>query len=101
SVGQHELVSGGTLRGLTGKFEGFYPLSVGKPDSDKIVLYLYGRANLRFGRAVEVTPLVLQKATNVTADNPAIAVIAQPRARDSYTIGVGVDAVQLISKLHK
>jgi hypothetical protein len=100
SVGQNELVSGGTLRGVTGKFEGFYPLTIGEPKaSDKFIIYLFGRANLHFGHAMESTPLVLQQATGILPDNPGIAVIAQPSARDSYTIGVGIDAVQLISKL--
>jgi hypothetical protein len=102
SVGQNELVSGGTLRGVTGKFEGFYPLSIGPPKStDPLVIYLFGRANLHFGHATESTPLILQQAAGILPDNPGIAVIAQPSARDSYTIGVGIDAVQLISKLKK
>src|SRR3954470_21351907 len=102
SVGQNELVSGGTLRGVTGKFEGFYPLSIGQPKStDRFVLYLFGRANLHFGHATESTPLILQQASGILPDNPGIAVIAQPSARDSYTIGVGIDAVQLITRLKK
>lgn len=102
SLGQNELVSGGRLQGLAGKFEGFYPLTIGDPNPDgKFVLYLFGRANLHFGRATEATPLVLQRATGIQADNPAIAVISQPSARDTYTIGVGIDAAQLIRKLTK
>jgi hypothetical protein len=102
SVGQNELVSGGKMRGVTGKFEGFYPLSVGEPKAtDRFVIYLFGRANLHFGHATETTPLVLQQAAGILPDNSGIAVIAQPSSRDSYTIGVGIDAVQLISKLKK
>lgn len=106
AFGQHELVSGGQLRGVVGKFEGFYPLPLGTRDSGAPIFYLFGRANLRLSQGGERTPLVLKRALGsdgkiVPADDAGIAIIASASQRDLYTIGVGVDAVQIIDAIGK
>ena len=104
SVGQNELVTGGYRRGVVGTFEGFYPLPLTRGRNAGL-LYLFGRADLRFGRAnVGNTPLALSPALDsqgnpVPANNPNVAIIAVPSNRDLYSVGIGVDAIQIINAL--
>lgn len=104
AMGQNELVTGGHRRGLVGTFEGFYPLPLTHGKSSGL-LYLFGRADLHLGRAnVGTTPLVLNPALDsqgnpVPPTNANVAIIAMPSNRDLYSIGVGVDAIQIINAL--
>jgi hypothetical protein len=101
SFGQHELVSGGKLRGVVGNFEGFYPYRLKTP---ALTVYLFGRANLRLAHAVESQPIVLERAKNasgqqdVPISDPGVVIIAEPSRRDMYTIGVGMDFASLLGK---
>ena len=107
TFGQNELVTGGHRRGIVGTFEGFYPLPLGPRGKNASLFYLFGRADLRLGRAnvgrATAVPLApaLDAATNspVSATNPGVAVIAIPSNRDLYSIGVGIDAVQVINAI--
>jgi hypothetical protein len=74
SFGQNELVTEGVRRGIVGTFEGFYPLPVAIGSKEFGALYLFGRATLSLSGA-------------------------RPGDRDVYSIGVGVDAVQLIKSI--
>ncbi len=102
SFGQHELVAGGKLRGVVGKFEGFYPFRI--KDSG-LTIFLFGRGNLRIGGQVtESKPIVLPRAKDSSGNSIPIteshvAIIAEPSRRDMYTIGVGIDLASLIVKL--
>ncbi len=98
SFGQNEFVTGGLLRGMVGTFEAFYPLPLGSGTKVSGVFYLFGRTSLRLGGAGSPsTPLALMPAPQVPVTNPNVAVIALPSNRDLYTIGIGIDAVQLFS----
>ena len=108
SFGQNELVTGGKRRGIVGTFEGFYPLPLGIRTKEVATIYLFGRANLKFGRAALLeTPLALapaingsgSQATPVPITDPSVAVIAFASNRDLYAIGVGGDAVQIIKSI--
>ncbi len=97
SFGQNEFVTGGMLRGIVGTFEAFYPIPLGSRTKGAAVFYLFGRTDLRLGGpAAFSTPLALIPAPLVPATNPNVAIIALPSNRDVYTIGIGIDAVQLI-----
>jgi hypothetical protein len=102
SLGQHELVSGGKLRGVVGNFEGFYPFRLKTP---ALTVFLFGRANLRLAsHAVESQPIVLQRAKDASGQqdipisDPGVVIIAEPSRRDMYTIGVGMDFASLLGK---
>jgi hypothetical protein len=100
TVGQNELVSGGKLRGAVGTFEGFYPYRIRTP---ALTVYLFGRANLKFGRPTERQPLALQQAVDsannlISINNPAVAIIGEPSRRDLYTIGFGFDLSSILDK---
>ena len=98
SFGQNEFVTGGMLRGIVGTFEGFYPLPLGSSTKVSAVFYLFGRTSLQLGRAGSPsTPLALTPAPGVPVTNPNVAIIALPSNRDLYTIGIGIDALQLFS----
>jgi hypothetical protein len=100
SFGQHELVSGSQLRGVVGRFEGFYPYRI---RSTGVEFYLFGRANLKFGAVSQRQPIVLQLAKDSSGNaipitDPGIAIIAEPSRRDLYTIGFGVDLSSAVNK---
>ncbi len=107
SFGQNELVTGGIRQGVVGTFEGFYPLAI--PGTQTVgVLYLFGRADLRLGGPTALTtPIALTPATMtsngttvpVPVTNPNVAIIALPSNRDRYSIGIGIDAVQIFQGL--
>jgi hypothetical protein len=111
TFGQDENVSGGSLRGPTAKFDAFYPLPIKGGQSATRFLYLFGTAAMRLTRARNFTPFVLAPApsctgtpsptcVNITGSEPSVAIISTPSTRDSYRIGVGVDAVGLICAMH-
>ena len=97
SFGQNELVTGGSWRGVVGTFEAFYPLPLGTRTRQIATFYLFARTSLRLGgRPAFQTPLALSPASQVPVTNPYVALIALPSNRDQYTIGLGIDALQLI-----
>jgi hypothetical protein len=100
SFGQNELVSGSRLRGVVGRFEGFYPYRI---RSTGLEFYLFGRANLKLGPASQRQPVVLQLAKDssgaaIPITDPGVAIIAEPSRRDLYTIGFGVDLSSVVNK---
>jgi hypothetical protein len=99
TVGQNELVSGGRLRGVVGRFEGFYPYRIKTPG---VTIFLFGRANLKFGHATERQPIALQQATDsngaIPINNPQVAIVGEPSRRDLYTIGFGFDFSSVLAQ---
>lgn len=93
TFGQNDLVSGGKLRGVVGRFEGFYPYRIKSPG---VTIFFFGRANLKLGHANERQPIALQPATDnsgnpIPISNPQVAIVGEPSRRDLYTIGFGFD----------
>jgi hypothetical protein len=98
TVGQDENVSGGSLQGWVTKFDVFYPLPVTGRGSRFI--YLFGNGNMRVAGASNITPFVLAGPDpNITGAEPSVAIVARPSNRDSYRLGVGIDAVGLVCAL--
>jgi hypothetical protein len=97
AVGQNEAVSGGKLRGLVLRLDGFYPL----PVSDKSIFYLYGTALINLRRQATISdPVILATApSNVTVPADNVFVITSPQSnRDVYRIGIGVNLIELFRK---
>ena len=103
SVGQNEMITGGRLRGVVGRFEAFYPLVFAGDRSDRAgILYLFGTAIMRLGGATQSDPFILKPAgTSVHAFDPTVALVTAASNRDVYVIGVGLDIGQLLKKPSK
>jgi len=100
SFGQNELVTAGKRRGVAGTFEGFYPLPLGLKSKEIGTIYLFGRTSLALdGFARRQTQLALIPAPAIPIIDPSVPVIALPGSRDTYTIGVGIDAVEVLKGL--
>lgn len=98
TVGQDEAIGGGHLSGLVWKVDVFYPLPVAVGGAR--YLYLFGNCGLRLGRAIPLPALVLAPApVAVKGYGPDVAIVTVPGARDVYRIGLGIDAVALVSSL--
>jgi hypothetical protein len=97
-LGQNQQVSGGISRGVVQRVEGFFPLPLGpRFGLASNSIYLFGRADMRIEPPGQSTPLILQPApSTVNAFDPNVSVIAVRSNRDTYTIGVGFDAIQII-----
>jgi hypothetical protein len=102
SVGQDESITGGIFRSVVGRFDVFYPLPTSSLGTSKTFLYLFGTANLRLSRAVSVPTFGLQdpnaSSTTVQPYDPNLAIVTVRNTRDTYTIGVGIDLVSLLTK---
>jgi hypothetical protein len=109
TLGQDQAITHGRYVGPVLKFEAFYPM----PFSQTAFLYLFGTANLAVARPDDRTPLALELVSNDCAsasnldagvkcgvkpyqDN--VAIHAVPTSRDTYRIGVGIDAIGLLKK---
>ena len=102
SLGQNEMITGGSLSGGVARFEAFYPLVFAGDRSERAgILYLFGTAMLHLGGANQSDPLILKPATNVQAFDPGVALVTAPVNRDVYVIGVGIDLGQLLKKPSK
>src|ERR1043166_1303819 len=102
SVGQNEMITGGRMTGVVGRFEAFYPLVFAGDRSDRAgILYLFGTAMLHLGGAKQTDPLILKPATNVQPFDPGVALVTSAGNRDVYVIGVGLDLGQLLKKPSK
>jgi hypothetical protein len=101
TVGQDQTVTGGRYQGLVGKIDVFYPLpiSIGNPDFKFI--YLFGTVNTRFSsRPVQADPLILAPApSTVNGYDNNVMLVTSPSNRDTYRIGIGLDALSLLKKL--
>jgi hypothetical protein len=62
TVGQNELVSGGELRGVVSRVEGFFPLSTGQSGLLSSI-YLFGNAQLRLHSAQNLQPYTFAPTT--------------------------------------
>ena len=94
TFGQNELVTGGRLRGIVNRVEAFYPLSTGRNDFLSSI-YLFATAQLQLTATPNNHVFFLQTPTTVPAD-ASIAVIAAPSKRDVYSIGLGIDLVNIL-----
>lgn len=103
TVGQDESITGGIFRSVVGRFDVFYPLPTGNSQTGAYkFFYLFGTANLRFSKAVNIPTFALQEApTSVEPYNPGVALVTVRTTRDTYRIGAGVDLVNLIQSLSK
>lgn len=102
TVGQDQLVTGGRYRGLVGRFDVFYPISLGGAAFKFI--YLFGTVSTRLAaRPIQTPALFLEPAPAPPAGpngyDPDVMLVTSPSMRDYYRIGIGVDALSLLSKL--
>jgi hypothetical protein len=100
TLGQNELVSGGSLRGLVGRIEAFYPLSTTQANVLSSI-YLFGTAQLRLKGPQNMQPFNLEDASTATpAPGPSNTLLAvTPSNRDVYSIGLGLDLVKILNGL--
>jgi hypothetical protein len=103
SLGQNEMITGGRLRGLVGRFEAFYPLVLFGDRSDRAgIIYLFGTAILHLGGAQQSDPFLLKPApAGVQPYDSNVAIVTAAANRDVYVIGVGLDLGQLLRKPSK
>jgi hypothetical protein len=108
TAGQDQGITHGRYRGIVLKFDGFYPL----PFDEASFLYLFGTANLAVAKPSQGTPLALELVSTPCGPNTPsadigvrcdvkpyqdnVALHAIPSSRDTYRIGVGIDAIGLI-----
>jgi hypothetical protein len=100
TVGQDELITGGRFHSVVGHFDVFYPLPIDIGGFK--FLYLFGTASMRLSKAKSAPALVLQPATGSgvpTFPDPSIAVFSAPSTRDVYRLGVGIDLMNVLSKI--
>ncbi len=96
AFGQDEMISGGSLKGVVGRIDVFYPLPVKNTEGRWKCIFLFGTANLRLSRAENETPLILQPAPADTKPyDPRVSIVTSKNTRDTYRIGVGIDLVNL------
>jgi len=103
-IGQNEQVTQGVLRGVTARFDAFYPLPIGQKRMDSnwqqafSGVYLFGVAEMRLSNSGTFPPLVLQQAPSGTnAYDNDVSLVPIRLNRDLYMIGVGIDAIKVIS----
>jgi hypothetical protein len=101
TAGQDQLVTGGRYRGVVGRFDVFYPLSIGGANFKFV--YLFGTVSTRLARTAQTTALFLEPAAPPPAGpnsyDPSVMLVTSPSMRDYYRIGIGVDALSLLMKL--
>lgn len=99
TFGQSELITPGTFRGIVSRIEAFYPLSTGKPGVLSAI-YLFATAQLRLGGAhATIYPLTEETSPNPAPDNTNTLYVVDRTSRDYYSIGVGLDLVQVVNGL--
>lgn len=102
SVGQNQVVTGGTWHGAVGRIEAFYPLPFGNRGQSFLgtlsSLYLFGQAQMRLGGMQTAPPLELQPAAaGVALYDPSVTLVTLPSTRDVYRLGFGMDLVRAIA----
>lgn len=98
-IGQSELITPGRLRGVASRIEAFYSLSTGKPGVWSAV-YLFATAQLRLGGAHgNGFPLTEVASPDPASDNTNTLYITDRTSRDDYSIGVGVDLIQVLNSV--
>jgi hypothetical protein len=97
SFGQHELISRGRAVGVVGVFEAFVPFKLGDTPA-----YIFGRALMSIRRTNDVRPVFLETAIADNQPVPPTAagvyVISAAADRDVYTVGIGLDPLQIFKK---
>jgi hypothetical protein len=80
TVGQNELVSGGELRGVVSRVEGFFPLSTGQSGLLSSI-YLFGNAQLRLHSAQNLQPYNFAPATGTPPLSETLFVATPQQSR--------------------
>jgi hypothetical protein len=97
--GQDESITGGTFHGTVFKIDGQYPFAYG-PLS---FIYFFGSASMRLNGNQNYSPLILTVPTgNTTPTVPSADVTVlstQQPNRDFYRIGIGLNLLDIFSKL--
>jgi hypothetical protein len=96
TLGQDESITGGILRSVVARIDVFYSLPVGKADGRYKFLFLFGTANLRLNSDTGDTPLILQKASDISLSDGRVAIVTSRSTRDTYRIGLGIDVLNLL-----
>jgi hypothetical protein len=96
--GQNEAATGGKLRNVVMRLEGFYPFPLRAAN----FLYLYGTAMMKFGGGgVKIsTPLFLDTADStisITNNDVFIAPTLQSN-KDYYRVGIGINLTELFNR---
>ena len=102
TAGQDQLVTGGRYRGVVGRFDVFYPLSIGGANFKFV--YLFGTVSTRLvdaaGSNARIVPRTSRPPpTGPNSYDPSVMLVNTPSMRDYYRIGLGVDALSLLMKL--
>jgi hypothetical protein len=108
TAGQDQSITHGRYVGTVIKFDAFYPMPIEKAS----FLYLFGTANLAAAKPQDRTPLALQLVSQpcdsstvqgttcgISASQDNVAIRSVASSRDTYRIGVGIDAISLIKQL--
>ena len=108
TIGQDQAITGGRYVGPVLKFDAFYPM----PFREASFIYFFGTANLAIKKPEDKTPLALELVSGpcesstgagVTCevkpfqDNVAVRSVAS--SRDTYRIGVGIEAISLLKRI--
>lgn len=99
TLGQNQSITGGSLHGLVGRVDAFYPFPL---EGSAAALYIFGGLSARFKAASTSAPLILatpKQTVPVPGANVAIETIPQ-NVRDTWRIGIGVDMITLVNGLH-
>ncbi len=98
TLGQDETVTGGRMHGAIFKVDGQTPF----PYGNLSFIYFFGSASIRLVGNQTFAPLVLAtpQGGTPTIPNPAVAVLPlQQPNRDFYRFGVGMNLLDIFSKL--
>ena len=98
-IGQDETITGGTFHGAVFKIDGQYPFAYGP----MAFIYFFGSASMRLSGNQNYAPLVLTVPTGsmiptIPSANVTVLSLQQPN-RDFYRIGIGLNLLDVFSKL--
>ncbi len=98
-IGQDQTITGGTFHGAVFKIDGQYPFAYG-PMS---FIYFFGSASIRLSGNQNYAPLILTVPTGSmtpTVPSATVTVLStQQPNRDFYRIGIGLNLLDVFSKL--
>jgi hypothetical protein len=93
TVGQDEQVTGGHLSGWLFRLDAVYPLPFAPAFS------IFGSVNSAFQKNHSTNPVILPATSQTPLSDPSVFIVnVDPRSRDVYRIGLGVDILQIIKK---
>ena len=93
TVGQDEQVTAGHLSRLVFRVDGVYPLPFAT------AFNIFGSINTVFQKNVSTAPLILPPTSAAALSDPSVFVVnVDPKSRDIYRIGLGVNLLELLKK---